>query len=138
MSYTDSEIAYLKSQFLGRLATVTVAGEPQNSPVGVHYNPDTATIDIGGYNMGRTRKFRNVRANGHVALVVDDIVSTKPWTVRGLEIRGMAEALTDVDPPMRGMSREVIRVHPRTIFSWGIEPDQDGVTRRDVRPEAVS
>jgi pyridoxamine 5'-phosphate oxidase family protein len=54
--------------------------------------------------------------------VIDDIVSTDPWTVRGIEIRGSAEALEDVDPPRPGMSREVIRITPRRIVSWGITP----------------
>ena len=54
------------------------------------------------------------------ALVVDDIASTDPWTVRGVEIRGSAEALADVDPPMPGVSRELIRITPRRIISWGL------------------
>lgn len=69
--------------------------------------------------MGKTRKFRNVRRNPGVALVIDDVVSIEPWVVRGIEIRGSAEALDGVDPPMPGMSREVIRITPRWIFSWG-------------------
>jgi len=73
--------------------------------------------------MGGTRKFRNVRANDQVALVVDDLVSRDPWTVRGLEIRGTAVALEDVDPPVPFMSREVIRITPTWIASWGVDPD---------------
>jgi pyridoxamine 5'-phosphate oxidase family protein len=45
-------------------------------------------------NPVKTRKFRNVRAgNRQVALVIDDLVSVKPWTVRGLRIYGNAELL---------------------------------------------
>jgi pyridoxamine 5'-phosphate oxidase family protein len=117
--FTKDELAYLESQFLGRLATVDAAGAPQNNPVGFVVRDD-GTVDIGGHAMGRTRKFRNVERGGHAALVVDDLVSTSPWTVRGVEIRGTAEALTDVDPPMRGMSREVIRITPTWIASWGL------------------
>jgi pyridoxamine 5'-phosphate oxidase family protein len=40
--------------------------------------------------------------------------------VRGIEIRGRAEALTDQEPPMPGMSAELIRIHPRRIISWGL------------------
>jgi pyridoxamine 5'-phosphate oxidase family protein len=74
--------------------------------------------------MGATRKFRNVQGNTHVAVVIDDLVSTDPWTVRGLEIRGTAVALTDVDPPIPFMSREVIRITPTWVAAWGLDPDK--------------
>ena len=38
-------------------------------------------------------------------------------------IRGDVEALVDVEPPMRGMSREIIRIHPVRIRSWGLASD---------------
>ena len=74
------------------------AGAPQNNPIGVFLDEETGDIIIIGYAMGATRKFRNEQANEEVALVIDDLVSTDPWTVRGLEIRGTAVALSDVDP----------------------------------------
>jgi pyridoxamine 5'-phosphate oxidase family protein len=81
--------------------------------------------------MGATRKFRNLRTNAQVALVIDDVVSTDPWTVRGLEIRGTAVALSDVDPPVSFMSREVIRITPTWVTAWGLDPDAQGrQTRR--------
>jgi pyridoxamine 5'-phosphate oxidase family protein len=54
-----------------------------------------ATIDARGLNMGATRKFGNFEADGRVAFVVDDIASVSPWRVRGIEIRGRAEARRD-------------------------------------------
>ncbi|MGA7521727.1 MAG: PPOX class F420-dependent oxidoreductase, partial [Acidobacteriaceae bacterium] len=83
-------------------------------------------IIIGGHAMGASRKFRNVQRNGHVALVIDDLVSRDPWTVRGLEIRGTAVALEDVDPPVPFMSREVIRITPAWVTSWGVDPGAPG------------
>ena len=123
VTLTEPERAYLQSQPLARLATVDGSGAPQNSPVGAFFDDETGDILIGGGAMGATRKFRNVRANGHVALVVDDLVSTDPWMVRGLEIRGTAVALEDVDPPVPFMSREVIRITPTWVASWGVDPD---------------
>jgi pyridoxamine 5'-phosphate oxidase family protein len=76
--------------------------------------------------MGATRKFRTVQAHGQVALVIDDLVSRDPWTVRGLEIRGTAVALEDVDPPMPFMSRQVIRITPTWVASWGVDPKAPG------------
>lgn len=131
-SFTPAELAYLESQRLGRLATVAPDGVPQNNPVGFRYNPEGDTVDIFGLNMGATRKFRNVRLHPGVALVVDDIASVDPWQVRGVEIRGRAEALSDVEPPRPGMSRETIRIHPRRIISWGVDPDQGGMHGRDL------
>lgn len=67
-----------------------------------------------------------MQANAQVALVNDDLVSTDPWTVRGLEIRGTAVALSDVDPPVSFMSREVIRITPTWVAAWGLDPDVQG------------
>jgi pyridoxamine 5'-phosphate oxidase family protein len=38
-----------------------------------------------------------------------------------VEIRGTAEALTDVDPFGPGYSREIIRITPAKVFSFGLE-----------------
>jgi pyridoxamine 5'-phosphate oxidase family protein len=126
IAFTDTERAYVRSQPLGRLATVDPDGAPQNNPVGVFLDEETDDIVIGGGAMGASRKFRNVRAHPQVALVIDDIVSVDPWTVRGLEIRGTAVALSDVDPPVQFMSREVIRITPTWIVTWGLDPAVKG------------
>ncbi len=117
---TAEVVQYLRSQRLGRLATVDAHGAPQNNPVGFFYNAELGTIDIGGRAMGSTRKFRNASANPRVAFVVDDLVSVQPWRVRCVEIRGRAEALIDQPPPMRGMSPEIIRIHPERVISFGL------------------
>jgi pyridoxamine 5'-phosphate oxidase family protein len=136
MTLTDAELDYLSTQRLGRLATVGPDGDPQNNPVGYRYNAETGTIDIGGYNLGATRKFRNVQGNPRVALVIDDLASVNPWRVRGIEIRGHAEALTGQEPGGTHMSGELIRVHPRRVFTWGVEPEAKGMVRRDI-PESA-
>jgi pyridoxamine 5'-phosphate oxidase family protein len=133
MTFTEAELAYLAGQALGRLATSSPDGDLQNNPVSFRYNAELGTIDIGGHAMGGTRKFRNVRATGEAAFVVDDIVSFRPWQVRGLEIRGSAEALSDVEPTMAGFSREVIRIRPRRIISWGVDSAQEGMVGRTVQ-----
>ncbi len=131
MVFTDFELEYLRSQRLGRLATLNPRGTLQNSPVGYQVDDEAGVIDVWGRDMGNTRKFKNVAANGQVAFVVDDLVSTTPWVVRGLEIRGTAEALTDQQPPSASWSREVIRIHPRRIITWASGPD-GGRTSRAV------
>jgi pyridoxamine 5'-phosphate oxidase family protein len=124
-SFTDAELAYLASQRLGRLATVDPRGTPQNSPVGFWVEPD-GTVGIGGYALGQSRKFKNVAGHDRVSLVVDDLASVDPWRVRGVEIRGHADAVTDIDPPQPYLSREQIRIRPERIISWGLDDDGQG------------
>ncbi len=119
-AFTRAELDYLASQRLGRLATVDRRGMPQNSPVGFQVGAGGEVI-ISGLALGASRKFHNVAATGKVSLVVDDIASTDPWRVRGLEVRGPAEAVTDVDPIREGLSREQIVIHPTRIISWGLD-----------------
>jgi pyridoxamine 5'-phosphate oxidase family protein len=130
MPFTEAEFAYLASQQLGRLATAQPDETLQVSPVGFRYNPDTKTIDIGGFTMAASRKFRNVAANGRVAFVVDDIASVQPFRVRCLEIRGTGEAIaapTDsAYGPASGTDGAIIRIHPTRIISFGIDdPDRE-------------
>ena len=115
----------MRSADIGRLATVQRDGTPQNSPVGFTYNAQLGTIDIAGYQMSKSQKFRNIAHNDKVAFVVDDITSRDPWRVRCLEIRGTAEqAQAGPAGSGDGLDPAIIRVHPRRIISFGID-DQD-------------
>jgi pyridoxamine 5'-phosphate oxidase family protein len=117
-TFTEAELDYLRGQRLGRLATVGPDGAPQAKPVGFGYNPELGTIDIGGWNMARSRKFRNVEADPRVSVVVDDIASITPWRVRGIEIRSRAETIREeIDLP-QGMRSAAIRIHPDRIIAW--------------------
>lgn len=123
MPFTEDELSYYTSQNLGRLATVAPGGQPQANPVSFRINTELGTIDIGGRNLTESRKFRNVLEHEDVAFVVDDLVSTQPWTARGIEVRGRAEALTDAQPPHPYFGTAMIRIHPRRIITWGIGED---------------
>lgn len=141
MVFTEAEIEYLASQRLGRLASMQPNGSLQNNPVVYWYNAELRTIDIGGRAMATTQKFKNVKANGQASFVIDDIVSRRPWRVRGIEIRGRAEALVDqpIPPDLEFLSPELIRIHPARIFTWGIDDEHLAMTRRTVDPaEAVT
>ena len=123
LELSAAERDYLKSQRLGRLATIDAHGQPQNNPVGFFLNDELGVIDVGGAAMGKTKKFRNVLANPLVSLVVDDLASVRPWHVRGVEIRGHAMAVTDWQPPYPGYSHEAVRIRPTKIISWGLDPE---------------
>lgn len=118
--FSESERAYLRTQRLGRMATVDPKGQPQANPVGF-FPQDDGTILIGGLALATTKKWRNLRTNPKVALVVDDVVSVDPWTVRGVDIRGEAELLTGPHDLGAHFSQELIRIHPHKIHSWGLD-----------------
>ena len=57
----------------GVLATIAPGGSPQAKPVGFHYDAEGGTVDISGYEMERSGKFRNVGANLLIAFTVEDV-----------------------------------------------------------------
>ena len=125
--FSPAERYFLAGQRLGRLATVSPTGVVGNAPVTFFLRADD-TVDIGGGHMGDTKKFRNVAQGSRVAFVVDDLRPGPGWNPRYLEIRGPAEALTDVDPPAQGFSREVIRIRPDWVKSFGLDDPPDAAT----------
>jgi pyridoxamine 5'-phosphate oxidase family protein len=133
-SFTTEEIAYLRGQRLGRLATVNAAGEPHVTPVGFRYNAENDTIEIGGHGIAATRKYRDAGRGGMVAFVVDDVPPPPPWRPRGIEIRGRAQALSSGGKAiMAEFDDEMIRIAPSRIISWGIEAGGTRRFARDVR-----
>ena len=121
-AFTEDEIEYLRSGFLGRLATVGHDGTPHIAPVGFSYNADLGTIDVGGRDMANTKKYRDVARTGRAAIVVDDV--RPPWRPRGIEVRGRAKAL--------GEPRPLIRIHPERVISWGIDTNSPHRKGRSV------
>lgn len=129
MTFKQHEIDYMRGAELGRLATIQPDGTPQASPVGFTFNSELGTIDIAGYRMSKSRKFRNVAQNPAVAFVVDDIVSRDPWRVRCLEIRGtaaQAESPAATGAAGDELDTAIIRITPRRIIAFGIDdPDTE-------------
>ncbi|MEU8899315.1 PPOX class F420-dependent oxidoreductase [Nocardia sp. NPDC048505] len=120
MTFTSNEQQFLAEAGIGRLATVSPDGVVQNNPTGYRVNAD-GTIDIGGMQMRTSRKYRNVEAGSQVSFVVDEQVSMDPYVIRGVEVRGKAEALEDQEPPFPHQERAIIRIRPERIISWGID-----------------
>ena len=81
-------------------------------PVGWIYNAARETIDVGGFELERTKKFRDIARSGRAAIVIDDLASTDPWRPRGIEIRGRGEAIALPTP--------LIRIHPERVVTWGL------------------
>ena len=133
MSFNEEEIAYLRSQPLARIATVSADGQPDVAPVGFEF--DGTYVYVGGIDPAKTRKFRNVQAgNAKVALVIDDLPSTDPWTPRYLRIYGDAEL---VERQGRFGSAAYMRITPTLSWSFNLEGlpfthDREVIVRRTV------
>lgn len=111
MSFNGDEIAFMNSQRLARIATVGDDGQPDVVPVGFEF--DGTYIHIGGYQPSNTRRHHNVLAGNHkVALVIDDLVSTQPWSPRFLRVYGTAEVV--------GGDQPYLRVTPAISWSWNL------------------
>jgi pyridoxamine 5'-phosphate oxidase family protein len=140
VSFSDAEAQYLDSQPFGRLATVGADGRPHVTPVGFFYDRESSTIVIGSSgDMAKSKKFRDAQHHPDVAFVIDDLASTDPWTPRGMEIRGRAEALTEGGEQAGerlgagfAFNSAWIRIHPQRVISWGIDGDSFTRSARDV------
>ena len=120
--FTDKEIGYLRTQRLGRLATVGSDGTPHVVPVGFRLDPGANAIEVGGHGISKSKKWRDLHANARVAIVIDDLASVNPWTPRGIEIRGRAELHDEGGEKFGpGWDKAWVRIVPERIISWGIE-----------------
>lgn len=100
MQFSPAELEFLRSQRIGRLATVSAAGWPHVMPVMY------ALRDDGGFEFDADGvKLRNIVASGRAALVVDAM-----GPKRGLSVQG----------PCRVMGDERALLEPAHKFSWGL------------------
>lgn len=128
-AFTDNEQSYLlEGGLLARIATVGKDGTPHVVPVGFKYNAGLDAIEVGGSNLMKSKKYRDVARSGRAAIVIDEIVTRDPWKTRGLEVRGRAETVEG--------ERPLIRIFPERIISWGI--DTQGVGVRNAHSVASS
>ncbi len=122
--FTDEEIAYIRSQPLARLATVSADGQPDVTPVAAEFDGRHFWVG-GGETFSQTRKVRNVVAgNVRVALVFDDMVSFEPFVARGIRIYGVAE------PPVERVGMvgpgHYMRITPTVSWSWNMAGEPVG------------
>ena len=121
--FTGAEIEYLRSQTLGRLATVGSDGQPHVIPVTFWFNDEQDAIDVGGIDFASGKKWRDAQENPRVTLLIDDV--PEPRRVRALEIRGRAELHSTggelINPRIPGFVPEFFRIRPTRIVAWGLE-----------------
>lgn len=95
VEFSERELAFLKEQRFGRIATVSSHGQPHVVPVAFEF--DGICFYFGGWKLKNSLKFKNIQQNNKVAFVVDDLLSVNPWAPRGLEVKGLAEILRGND-----------------------------------------
>jgi pyridoxamine 5'-phosphate oxidase family protein len=134
--FSQKEVEYIKSQRLARIATAAPSiasskGEQQGEnrsiqpdvvPVGFDFDGDY--FYVGGMNILKSTKYKNVLKNNKVAIIIDDLKSVDPWDPRGIRIYGTADVVTRQGGYMEGTGHpnpSYIRVKPDKKWSWGIE-----------------
>lgn len=133
MSFTDEEIAYLRSQPIARVATLSPDGEqPDVVPLAFEFDGTYFWVGGSGPSVARTRKFRNVQAGHHkVALVIDDMVSFDPFITRCVRVYG------DAEPPIERVGLVgpglYMRITPTISWSWNMAGEPVGQTWYEAR-----
>ena len=122
-AFTDPEISYMKTQRLGRLATVGADGQPHVVPVSFHHNQKEDAIEIGGNNcFAKRKKYWDVVHNPRVALEIDAVSESLDGA--RIEIRGQARVLMTGGTELRpGFDDEVLRIRPSRIITWGVNSE---------------
>lgn len=108
--FSDSEVSFLKSQWVCRVATLSPDGWPHNVPVGF-------VFDGGAFYMSSdpgTRKLRNMAQNSRVCIVVDQPKAPR----RGVVVQGLATLVE------RG--EEFERINELIHKEWGGEKWKEG------------
>jgi pyridoxamine 5'-phosphate oxidase family protein len=132
MTFTGAELSFLARHSRGHLATIGPDGIPQVKPLGFTYNAALGTIDIAGWNMANSAKYRNVRSNPRVAFVVDEVTAPTMEGAHFLEIRGHAETAVGTHDLDGHLAPEIIRIHPRRILGFNVDPDHPGFRARGI------
>lgn len=137
MTLTNAERRFLGRQPRGHLATIGPDAGPQVKPLGFTYNSDLGTIDIAGFNMAQSAKYRNVQSSPQVAFVVDEVTEASMAGAHFLEIRGVAEATTGPAGADGQAGPDIIRIHPRRVIAFNVDPDQPGLQTRDLAADSA-
>jgi len=124
--FSEKEIEYLESQHIARIATAAVLsdGSVQPDVVPVGFDFDGEYFYVGGMNILKSRKYKNVLKNNKVAIVIDDLRSVDPWDPRGIRMYGTANIVTRQSGYMEQTPHpqaDYIRIKPEKKWSWGID-----------------
>lgn len=116
--FTDVEYYFLDSLRHGRLVSIGPDDSPQVHPVPFIVDRDSGSIEVGGARLRETHKYKNVRRDPRVSLIVDD--PYRPSRLlderegRSAEIHGFAEL--DVRS-----GADIIRIRPVRVDCWNLD-----------------
>ena len=111
ISFKENELRYLMDRKLARMALVSSDNEPHIVPV--TYEFDGSYFYLSGWNIRYGPRFREMRPNGMVCLLVDDLASASLWVPRGVEVTGDPETFEKGD-------YVYMRIKPVNKTSWGL------------------
>ena len=107
-----------------RFATASLTGRPDVAPVVFELDGDD--ILTSGFDIGKTVRYGNVKANPRATVVIDDLASTNPWSPRGIKVIGSCT----VESHDEG---ERFRITPDVIISWAINDTTPGIPKMERR-----
>ena len=123
-AFTPAEMEYLRTQPLMRFATASLSGKPDVAPVVFELDGDD--IVTAGFDIAKTVRYKNVKANPRATVVIDDLASFNPWSPRGIKIIGACI----VESHGGG---ERFRITPEVIISWAINDTTPGIPAMERR-----
>jgi nitroimidazol reductase NimA-like FMN-containing flavoprotein (pyridoxamine 5'-phosphate oxidase superfamily) len=128
MKFSSSVVQnYLKSQRLGRLATITPKGLPHI--VAVAYVNDDTNLYFTTFT--ETKKVRNLHGNCKVAFIVDDSGGSAGW--RYVTVEGDGYVILDLEN--FDAARELLcEKYPVYLTEeWEIKPERNSIIRIEPR-----
>lgn len=123
-AFTPAEMEYLRTQPLMRFATASLSGKPDVAPVVFELDGDD--IVTAGFDIAKTVRYKNVKANPRATVVIDDLASFNPWSPRGIKIIGSC-----IVESQGGGER--FRITPEVIISWAINDTTPGIPTMERR-----
>lgn len=120
--FTEKAIAYINSQRLLRVATVSANNQPDNTVTGFEFDGEYFYLGSSGDLRG-TRRGKNVlNGNTKVAFIIDDRedIDDEDFSVRYIRVYGTAEFVERVWGGSITQSSQM-RITPTVSWSWGIE-----------------
>jgi len=132
---TEDELAFIREQRIGRLATASPSGAPDVAPALAVHRRSLGVFLFGGQGIERTRRYHNARRNPQASLVFD-AVSWEPYELRGVKVAGSISVhMADEDLNLGTMGIPLLVLRPQRKWSWGFEEKafgDDGTFRLHV------
>lgn len=132
--FSEREYRHLHTHGQGRLTSIGPGDTAQIHPVTFAIASASSCVEIFGPNLRDTQKYRNLRRDPRVTLVVDDGSAPPlgPDRDRGcvVEIHGVAELAEATWPAQHGCGTDIVRIRPIRVDCWNL--DAAGHTSRFV------